>query len=66
MRLSNAVNESLEEYITSSYNECRKKAKELHVENNYDDIHPKYTYYVSNVDFTFISDYPFHDVREPR
>jgi len=57
----------VEVIYSSSYNECRKKAKELYVENSYDDINPKYTYPMSDIEFT--TTHPFHDnfpdVREP-
>ena len=57
----------VEVIYSSSYNECRKKAKELCVENDYDDINPEYIYPMSDAEFTYT--HPFYDnfpdVREP-
>jgi hypothetical protein len=52
---------------SSSYNECRKKAKALRVENDYDDINPVYIYPMSDVNFTHTHPYHdnFPDPREP-
>ena len=49
----------VEVIYSSSYNECRKKAKELYVENSYDDINPEYTYPMSDIEFT--TTHPFYD-----
>ena len=49
----------VEVICSSSYNECRKKAKELRVENDYDDINPEYIYPMSDAEFTYT--HPFHD-----